>query len=209
MTCLETAPFRNLTRRRLVRSRITVDTDLVFHGDNNNCYIDAGPSQRSSYPSSSSPHFYHGPHQSHEPQGEDTDCWVEEQFNLSRYEDQCDGVKQVKETDILSDDDEYCKSVRPAALEPDTLQEKMGGLNLQGSVMNRQVETRSELKQDVDSGSADARTSCSLPASCCGASAVKLVPLKQCAVEGATDKDHNVIWVRRDEFNSRCNSDVF
>ncbi|XP_037544235.1 T-lymphoma invasion and metastasis-inducing protein 1 [Nematolebias whitei] len=199
MSRAESAPFRNLARRKLVRSRITVDTDLVFHGDNNNCYTDADPSQHSSYPSSSSPHLFHGPHQSHKPQGEDTDCWVEEQFNLSRYEDQCDGTdaKQVKETDILSDDDEYCKSVRP-------LEENMGGLNLQSRVMNRQVETRSEMKQNAGSA-----TSCSIPTSSCGTSAVKLVPLKQCAVEGATDKDHSVIWVRRDEFNNRCNSDVF
>uniref|UniRef100_A0A3Q2ZN87 TIAM Rac1 associated GEF 1a n=1 Tax=Kryptolebias marmoratus TaxID=37003 RepID=A0A3Q2ZN87_KRYMA len=139
------APSRTLARRKLVRNRITIDTDLVFHGDNNNCY-------------------------------KDTDRWVEEQFNLGSYEDQCDGadVKQVKETDILSDDDEYCKSVRSVALEPDPLEEKMGGLNLQGRVVNGQ-----------------------------------LVPLKQCAVEGATDKDHNVIWVQRKDFNNRCNSDVF
>lgn len=34
----------------------------------------------------------------------DTDRWVEEQFDLARYEEP-DGVK---ETDILSDDDEFC-----------------------------------------------------------------------------------------------------
>lgn len=185
-----------------MRNRITIDTDLVFHGDNNNSYSDVNPSQHTPYSSSNSPLFHR---EAQKPQGEDTDRWVEEQFNLGCYEDQCDGadVKPVKETDILSDDDEYCKSVRSVVLEPDPLEEKMGGLNLQGRVANGQVETRSE----IDSGSADSCTPCSLSAS--RTSTVKLVPLKQCAVEGATDKDHNVIWVRRDDFNNRCKSDVF
>ncbi|KAM8835008.1 rho guanine nucleotide exchange factor TIAM1 [Synchiropus picturatus] len=76
-------------RRRLVRKRFTVDTDLVFHGDNNN-----GP----------------------RPPGEDTQRWVEEPRDLGPCHEAC-GATQVKETDILSDGDEYCASVRAAGLE--------------------------------------------------------------------------------------------
>lgn len=36
----------------------------------------------------------------------DTDRWVEEQFDLARYEEQDD----LKETDILSDDDAFCEA---------------------------------------------------------------------------------------------------
>uniref|UniRef100_A0A3B4H4L9 T-lymphoma invasion and metastasis-inducing protein 1-like n=1 Tax=Pundamilia nyererei TaxID=303518 RepID=A0A3B4H4L9_9CICH len=154
------APSRTLARRRLVRNRITIDTDLVFHGDNNNS--------------------------THEdPSSQDTDRWVEEQFNLGCYENQCEGtdVGQVKETDILSDDDEYCTSVRAMSTKLDNLEEQMKGLNLQDSI-----------------------TSCgaSLPSS--ATSTLKVASLKQCAVEGATNQDHDVIWVRRDDFT---NSDVF
>uniref|UniRef100_A0A671W2E4 TIAM Rac1 associated GEF 1 n=1 Tax=Sparus aurata TaxID=8175 RepID=A0A671W2E4_SPAAU len=117
------APSRTLARRKLVRNRFTIDTDL--------------------------------------PQGEDTDRWVEEQFDLGCYEDQGDGIDigQVKETDILSDDDEYLET---------------------GSAM--QEEEVDRLRHGEDSGS-------------------------QCAVEGATNKDHDVIWVRRDDFANGCNSD--
>uniref|UniRef100_A0A7N6B0C1 DH domain-containing protein n=1 Tax=Anabas testudineus TaxID=64144 RepID=A0A7N6B0C1_ANATE len=118
--------------------------------------------------------------QSHKSQGQDTDRWVEEQFDLGCYEDRGEGIDigEVKETDILSDDDEYCKSVRAASAEPSELEGKMEGLNLQGA------ERRSH---NVNG---------------------RLAPLKQCAVEGAT-KDHEDIWVRRDDFANGCKSDVF
>uniref|UniRef100_A0A3Q4H5A2 TIAM Rac1 associated GEF 1a n=1 Tax=Neolamprologus brichardi TaxID=32507 RepID=A0A3Q4H5A2_NEOBR len=140
------APSRTLARRRLVRNRITIDTDLLSDQL-----------------------------QPCKPQGEDTDRWVEEQFNLGCYENQCEGtdVGQVKETDILSDDDEYCTSVRAMSTKLDNLEEQMKGLNLQGKDIN------------LNGGVAS---------------------LKQCAVEGATNQDHDVIWVRRDDF---ANSDVF
>uniref|UniRef100_A0A3Q2V7I6 TIAM Rac1 associated GEF 1a n=1 Tax=Haplochromis burtoni TaxID=8153 RepID=A0A3Q2V7I6_HAPBU len=140
------APSRTLARRRLVRNRITIDTDLLSDQL-----------------------------QPCKPQGEDTDRWVEEQFNLGCYENQCEGtdVGQVKETDILSDDDEYCTSVRAMSTKLDNLEEQMKGLNLQGKDIN------------LNGGAAS---------------------LKQCAVEGATNQDHDVIWVRRDDF---ANSDVF
>lgn len=194
-----------------MRNRLTIDPDLIYHGINNN----------SNNPDSS----YHPSLQSHKPQGQDTDRWVEEQFDLGCYEDQGEGIDigQVKETDILSDDDEYCKSVRAASAEPCELEGKMEGLNLQGAEMrshnlNGRVETRSEamytvmqeldvsrVKRGGESGSLDSFASLSR----CATPTVKLAPLKQCAVEGATNKDREVIWVRRDDFASGCKNDVF
>ncbi|TKS82965.1 T-lymphoma invasion and metastasis-inducing protein 1 [Collichthys lucidus] len=214
------APSRTLTRRKLVRNRFTIDTDLVFHGNNNNGN-DSEPSQHSSCP----PLSQHALLESHKPRGEDTDRWVEEQFDLACYEDQGDGIDvgQVKETDILSDDDEYCKSVRAASAEPADLDGKMEGLGLEGGQMrshnrNGPVEITNSVTQDEevnrmmhgdDSHSVDSFTSCGVSLSRCANPAIKLAPLKQCAVEGATNNDHDVIWVRRDDFANGCNSNVF
>uniref|UniRef100_A0A673B3Z3 TIAM Rac1 associated GEF 1a n=1 Tax=Sphaeramia orbicularis TaxID=375764 RepID=A0A673B3Z3_9TELE len=163
-------PSRTLGRRKLVRNRFTIDTDLVFHGNNNSHESD--------------------PSYSLKPQAEDTDRWVEEQFDLGCYEEQGEGiVGQVKETDILSDDDEYCKSVRAGSAEPTNLEDKMDGLDLQGTQMKR---------HNLNGG-----------LSCSANPTLKLAPLKQCAAEGATNNDRNVIWVRRDDFANGCNSDVF
>nr|XP_020454143.1 T-lymphoma invasion and metastasis-inducing protein 1-like isoform X2 [Monopterus albus]XP_020454144.1 T-lymphoma invasion and metastasis-inducing protein 1-like isoform X2 [Monopterus albus] len=140
MSRAASAPSRKLGHRKLTRNHFTIDTDLIFHGNNN---IDSNSSHLPSYPSSYLPLSQDVLLQSHKPQREDTDLWVEEQFNLGCYEDQGEGIDmgQVKETDILSDDDEYCKSVRAASAEPSDLEGKMEGLDLQGGEMNRQVET--------------------------------------------------------------------
>lgn len=197
-----------------MRNRITIDTDLVFHGDNNNSTHE-DPSSRSSRPCSKSD--LSDQLQPCKPQGEDTDRWVEEQFNLGCYENQCEGtdVGQVKETDILSDDDEYCTSVRAMSTKLDNLEEQMKGLNLQGKDINlnggaeceiMQEEDADRTKHGDDSSLVDSITSCgaSLPSS--ATSTLKVASLKQCAVEGAINQDHDVIWVRRDDF---ANSDVF
>uniref|UniRef100_A0A8C3U6K2 TIAM Rac1 associated GEF 1 n=1 Tax=Catharus ustulatus TaxID=91951 RepID=A0A8C3U6K2_CATUS len=56
----------------------------------------------------------HGSSPEKEPaQGGDTDRWVEEQFDLAQYEEQED----IKETDILSDDDDFCEAARGAQRE--------------------------------------------------------------------------------------------
>ncbi|XP_038564223.1 T-lymphoma invasion and metastasis-inducing protein 1 isoform X3 [Micropterus salmoides] len=217
------APSRTLSHRKLVRSRFTIDTDLVFHGGGNNNSNDADPSRHSSC-SQLSQHAL----QSRKPQEEDTDRWVEEQFDLGCYEDQGEGINmgQLKETDILSDDDEYCKSVRAASAEPADLERKMEGLKLQGGEvrshnLNGRVETRSIMQEEEvdrikhvnDSGSVDSFTSCGVSLSRRATPTIKLAPLKPpcspCAVVGTTNKDHDVIWVRRDEFANGCNSDVF
>ncbi|XP_034745750.1 T-lymphoma invasion and metastasis-inducing protein 1-like isoform X2 [Etheostoma cragini] len=219
------APSQTLARRKLVRNRFTIDTDLVFHGNNGN---DSDALHHSSSPSSSSLSKHALP-QSQKPQGEDTDRWVEEQFDLGCFEDQGEVIDmgKVKETDILSDDDEYCKSVRAASAEPADLEGRMGGLDLQGRGvrshnLNGRVESEREImlsrmqeeevdriKHGDDSGSVDSFASCSVSLSRCVTPTLKRAPLKQCAVEGATNKDHDAIWVRRDDFANGCNSNVF
>uniref|UniRef100_A0A8C4ICQ6 TIAM Rac1 associated GEF 1b n=1 Tax=Dicentrarchus labrax TaxID=13489 RepID=A0A8C4ICQ6_DICLA len=83
------APTRTLGRRKLVRNRFTIDTDIVFDGE---------------------------PEQDLSELAGDTDRWVEEQFDLEEYEDQ----EEVKETDILSDDDdEFCQTPRALSTEVD------------------------------------------------------------------------------------------
>lgn len=185
-----------------MRNRFTIDTDLTFHGNNNNNSCnDSDPS-----------HLYlplsqHALLQSQKPHGEDTDRWVEEQFDLHCYEDQGEGVDmgQVKETDILSDDDEYCKSVRAPSAEPSDLEGKMEEL----CVSATQEEEVDHLKLVGNADSVDSFSSCGVSISHCAPPAIKLAPLKQCAVEGATNMDCDVIWVRRDDFTHGCNSDVF
>uniref|UniRef100_H3DNW0 TIAM Rac1 associated GEF 1 n=1 Tax=Tetraodon nigroviridis TaxID=99883 RepID=H3DNW0_TETNG len=75
------APTRTLGRKKLVRHRFTIDTDVAF---------DVEPDQNEGEPDQQSE------------SASDTDRWVEEQFDLEEYEDQ----EEVKETDILSDDDD-------------------------------------------------------------------------------------------------------
>ncbi|NXQ61862.1 TIAM1 protein, partial [Anthoscopus minutus] len=58
-------------------------------------------------------------------QGGDTDRWVEEQFDLAQYEEQED----IKETDILSDDDDFCEAARGAQRE---LRERLQATSLAG-----------------------------------------------------------------------------
>ncbi|KAJ8342539.1 hypothetical protein SKAU_G00324670 [Synaphobranchus kaupii] len=106
----------------------------------------------------------------------DTDRWVEEQFDLGRYDDQDD----IKETDILSDDDEYCESVRGPSAEP-SLEAPVGALSLETG--------RGE--EQEDEGGAQGRGHAH-------GRALKLSHLrKQCAVERAASADGEVIWVRR------------
>ncbi|KAG5844617.1 hypothetical protein ANANG_G00164390 [Anguilla anguilla] len=99
-----TPPSRTLGRKTLVRNRFTIDTDIVFHGSPARDTPRGWPRPARSPP----------PPRQHAAAGGDTDRWVEEQFDLGRYDDQDD----VKETDILSDDDEYCESLRGPSAEP-------------------------------------------------------------------------------------------
>lgn len=197
-----------------MRNRFTIDTDIIFHGNNN---VSVSDTSRLYLPLSQ-----HALLHSQKPQGEDTDRWVEEQFDLRCYEEQGEGVDigQVKETDILSDDDDYCKSVRAASAEPADLDGRMERLDVQGGdtgmlKVNGQGEAGGDVPEELDpqtaagdSGSGVAFSSCGVSLSRCATPTIKLTAMKQCAVEEVTHKDCNAIWVRRDDFNS-CNSDMF
>ncbi|XP_066555933.1 rho guanine nucleotide exchange factor TIAM1 isoform X1 [Amia ocellicauda] len=157
------APTRTLARRKLVRNRFTIDTDIVFDGT---------PAKE---PPPQQPVL-----------AADTDRWVEEQFDLGQYEDQ----EEVKETDILSDDDEYCESVKGPSSEQD-LKAPMKALSLE------EDGEREEVSQKMAENS----------------HAVKLAHLKkQCAVSGLNGTVENsseeVIWVRREDFASSRNSNI-
>lgn len=106
-----------------MRNRFTIDTDIVFDGE---------PEQDLPSPQETdSPRTKQGgePDQQHhsDPAG-DTDRWVEEQFDLEEYEDQ----EEVKETDILSDeDDELCKTSRAPRTTEDDLEAPVMALSLE------------------------------------------------------------------------------
>eukprot|EP00063_Salmo_salar_P044288 XP_014019123.1 PREDICTED: T-lymphoma invasion and metastasis-inducing protein 1-like [Salmo salar] len=129
-------PARTLGRRKLVRNRFTIDTDIVFDGE---------PDQDSPL----SPLSPEEPEEQGQKEGQgrgevqagDTDRWVEEQFDLERYEEeqeaqqetQVKGGGDVKETDILSDDDDFCQSVGGPSTEPPSttdLEGPVGALSL-------------------------------------------------------------------------------
>ncbi|XP_041733832.2 rho guanine nucleotide exchange factor TIAM1 [Coregonus clupeaformis] len=136
-------PARTLGRRKLVRNRFTIDTDIVFDGE---------PDQESPLspeePEGQGQREGQGKEQGEvqatdlgEVQAGDTDRWVEEQFDLECYEEeqaaqketQVEGGGDVKETDILSDDDDFCQSVRgPSTESPSNtdLEGPVGGLSL-------------------------------------------------------------------------------
>lgn len=202
-----------------MRNRFTIDTDLVFHGNNNDSKDSDPPS---------SPLSQHALLQSPKPQGEDTDRWVEEQFDLGGYEERGEegvNVAQVKETDILSDDDEYCKSVRASSAEPADLEGKVERLDLREQEVRRhevnggtetgsggEIVKSTVLEEEGDAfqrgddlDSVDSLHFCAVPLSLCAAPNMKLAPPTQCAVDGEGD----VIWVRRDDFANGCNSDIF
>ncbi|KAB0342037.1 hypothetical protein FD754_018963 [Muntiacus muntjak] len=144
------APSKSLgrRRRRLARNRFTIDSDAI---------------------SASSPEK--DPQQP--PGGGDTDRWVEEQFDLAQYEEQDD----IKETDILSDDDEFCESAKGAAADRD-LQERLQAAS---------ITQRERGRKPADSH------------------ASRMAQLKkQAALSGINggpeSASEEVIWVRREDF---------
>uniref|UniRef100_A0A8C1XMB2 TIAM Rac1 associated GEF 1b n=1 Tax=Cyprinus carpio TaxID=7962 RepID=A0A8C1XMB2_CYPCA len=160
------APTRTLGRRKLVRNRFTIDTDIVFDTE----------------PDSDSPDSQHAQQQGIVPAG-DTDRWVEEQFDLQRYEEQ---EQDVKETDILSDDDDFCQSALSPSTDPD-VEGPLSALSLEGDTAEEEEEEEEGSKKDYKSQHA------------------KLSHLgKQCAMSVAS-VDEQVpgedIWVRRDSMN--------
>jgi len=103
--CAVSAPSKSLgrRRRRLARNRFTIDSDAVYT---------SSPEKEPQQPTHSG----------------DTDRWVEEQFDLAQYEEQED----IKETDILSDDDEYCEAMRGAVADRD-LRERLQAASITSS----------------------------------------------------------------------------
>ncbi|XP_056682004.1 rho guanine nucleotide exchange factor TIAM1 isoform X2 [Monodelphis domestica] len=144
------APSKSLgrRRRRLARNRFTIDSDAVST---------SSPKTESQHPSS----------------GRDTDRWVEEQFDLAQYEEQDD----IKETDILSDDDEYCKSMKGSPEDRD-LQEQLQAASL----------SQRERGQPAMDSHASRMTQLKKQAALSGING------------GLENSSEEVIWVRREDF---------
>lgn len=114
------APTRTLGRRKLVRHRFTIDTDVAF---------DVEPDQNLTSPekSSADPLQQKGDPDQQSESASDTDRWVEEQFDLEEYEDQ----EEVKETDILSDDDDQSARMARAFYSEVDLETSVTALSLE------------------------------------------------------------------------------
>ncbi|XP_048120534.1 rho guanine nucleotide exchange factor TIAM1 isoform X4 [Alosa alosa] len=204
------APTRTLGRRKLVRNRFTIDTDIVF---------DSEPGSGDPDPDTPSPDS-HEPLQQPSPgmggvlAGGDTDRWVEEQFDLEQYEDPDD----VKETDILSDDDDdvvgFCREGRGPAREG-RLEGPMAALDLEDDTSGEKPreeegKRRSEAMaaeggdNDDDGGTIPHRAPGSLRLSHLG---------KQCAMSVASVDEQppasqdEVVWVRREDQATTPDSD--
>lgn len=123
---------------------------------------------------------------------------MEEQFDLQV----CDRQTDVKETDILSDDDEYCESVKGSSAEP-SLEEAFEALIAE--VEEEQKEEDKKAEDSYPNKGPEKKP----PEKTLGQ--LRLTPLrKQCAVEGdVAPKEVEVIWVRREDFNSGCGTDIF
>ncbi|KAJ8391472.1 hypothetical protein AAFF_G00089460 [Aldrovandia affinis] len=191
------APARTLGRRKLVRNRFTIDTDIVF---------DSGPARDP--PACSPP--------SQQPQQEqqavlagDTDRWVEEQFDLDRYEDQ----EEVKETDILSDDEDFCDSAKGPSEEEPELEAPVRALSLEGRVEEGDGEGDGQGEGD-GSGQGETSEDTESRTSPGDTHAPRAPPLtKQRAVSGLNGaaegtEEEEVIWVRRDDFSGTQEGDI-
>lgn len=166
------APTRTLGRRKLVRNRFTIDTDIVFDGEPEQDL----PSPQE--PDSNQLQQDDKPDQQQQPElAGDTDRWVEEQFDLEEYEDQ----EEVKETDILSDDDdELCKTPRASSAEVD-LETPVMALSL----ASEETEESESLKSPSVSETPDD---------------MKLID------ENVEQTENNEIWVRRKQSGSSPDS---
>ncbi|KAI3354089.1 hypothetical protein L3Q82_018638 [Scortum barcoo] len=116
----------------------------------------------------------------------DTDRWVEEQFDLEEYEDQ----EEVKETDILSDDDdEFCRTPRAASGEAD----------LEAPVMALSLES----EETEESESLKSQTVSEMPDD------AKQSPVTDNNTEDQKPTDKDEIWVRREQSGSSPDCGTF
>ncbi|XP_029459470.1 T-lymphoma invasion and metastasis-inducing protein 1 isoform X2 [Rhinatrema bivittatum] len=158
------APSRSLgRRRRLIRNRFTIDSDALFTNS-------PDESQQQSANSG------------------DAERWVEEQFDLARYEKEED----IKETDILSSDDEYCQSVKSSTADKE-LEEQLQGASITGKPCCQGRRSRSLM----------------------GTHASRMTLLKkQTALSGVNGSMESnmgeVVWVRRENFvpSRKLNTDI-
>ncbi|XP_064158091.1 rho guanine nucleotide exchange factor TIAM1-like [Anguilla rostrata] len=223
------APARTLGRRKLVRNRFTIDTDIVFDGGPS---VDPAERPPASQQPQQEPQQQQQQQQQQGVMGGDTDRWVEEQFDLEGYEDQETDV--VKETDILSDDDEFClsPSTEPSG-EDLEIETPVRGLSLEGEAQAEQwgeeeknegdeegeeeekegEEEKEEERVGNGSGKGDGEVETSedtvsqmspedthSPRGSPSRNQRTASGLNGSA-EGAEEEE--VIWVRRDEFNTR------
>ncbi|XP_058040613.1 rho guanine nucleotide exchange factor TIAM1 isoform X2 [Ahaetulla prasina] len=149
------APSKSLgrRRRRLARNRFTIDSDAVF----------ASSPEKETHQTSSN---------------KDTDRWVEEQFDLGQYEEQED----IKETDILSDEEDCCEPLKNTMVEKE-LQEQLQSASITNNQSYRGTKTRYTM----------------------GTHASRMAQLKkQAALSGINGgmegNSEEVIWVRRQDF---------
>ncbi|CAI9593844.1 unnamed protein product [Staurois parvus] len=155
------APSRSLARRRrLVRNRFTIDSDTVYS---------TSPDKESEPEAEPKP-----PQQTNN--SGDTDRWVEEQFDLAQYEEQED----VKETDILSSDDEYCESIKGGSMEKD-LSDQLEATSLSNNPLDNIV-------QNTMSTHASRMTQLKKQTAFSGMNG---------SIESTTEE---VIWVKREDF---------
>lgn len=166
------APTRTLGRRKLVRNRFTIDTDIVFDGDPEQQDL-VSPEEPGSKRSQQDEEPDQQQQQQQSDLAGDTDRWVEEQFDLEEYEDQ----EEVKETDILSDDDDdFCQTPTPASIETD-LEAPVMALTLEG------VE-REKIKSPTVSETSDM---------------AKQRTMINDKTEDQNQKEKDEIWVRREQ----------
>ncbi|KAL4647747.1 T-lymphoma invasion and metastasis-inducing protein 1-like [Arapaima gigas] len=197
------APTRSLGRRKLVRNRFTIDTDTVF---------DSGPDGDMPAENTTPEDLAHGDtdrwveeqfdldrydHEQEEEELKVTDRWVEEQFDLDCYDQE---QEEVKETDILSDEDEYCTFIRSASTEP-TLETPIRALSLGNKEENTPEGDREAESEDKGGGGNTVVNNLTLEDL-----QLRKTPESSRSIESPQqgtqfgDAGEEVIWVRRDDF---------
>lgn len=159
-----------------MRNRFTIDTDIVFDGEAEQNLaspqeLDTNQLQQDNKAEQ---------HQHSELAG-DTDRWVEEQFDLEEYENHDEGVK---ETDILSDDDEFSHTPRAASDEAE-LEAPVMALSLEGEETEESCSPRSPMACDTRLTDAEKQSS-----------------TIDSDVEDQQQSEKDEIWVRRERSSS-------
>lgn len=175
-----------------MRNRFTIDTDIVFDGEPERDpeRDPASPQEKdSNRPQREEEQDQQQQQQQSELAG-DTDRWVEEQFDLEEYED----PEEVKETDILSDDDEeLCRTPRAMSSEAD-LEASVTALSLDGD--------ETEGDEDLKSPTEDPKS----PTVSETGDSLKQSPALQ--DQKQTEGEKEEIWVRRERRDRSSDCDT-